>query len=101
MWHCSRHARYRQIGNRFRAKRIDPHRARNVFDALLAQIIEREGQLVADLVADDTGDADDTGLSQRFQSRRDIDAVAKDVAALGDYVAEIDADAKFDALVVG
>ena len=79
----------------------DPHRARNVFNALLAQIIEREGQLIADLVADDTGNPDAAGLSQRFQSRRDIHAVAKDVAAFGSHVAEIDADAKFDPLLVG
>jgi peptide/nickel transport system substrate-binding protein len=50
-WRSGRQARRRQIGDRFGMERIDPHRPRNVLDALLAQILERMGQLVADLVA--------------------------------------------------
>ena len=44
---------------------------------------------------------DPAGLRQRFEARGDIDAVAEDVVALGDHVAEIDANAKPDALFVG
>src|SRR6266699_2301032 len=47
------------------------------------------------------GNTDAAGLSERFQARRDIDAVAEDVAALGDNIAEIDADAKPDLPLVG
>ncbi len=64
-------------------------------------ILERVGQLVADMVAHGPGNADAAGLGERFQARRDIDAVAKDVAVLDDDVAEIDADAKPDAPLVG
>ena len=42
-------------------------------------------------------DADPARLGQAFQPRRDIDAVAIDVVALDDDVAEIDADAELDA----
>ena len=69
--------------------------------ALLAQIVEFEGQPVAHLVVHGARDADPAGLGQRFEPRRDIDAVAQDVAVLGDHVAEVDADAKADASVVG
>ena len=96
-----RHARRRQVGDGSRAKRVDPHRAGNVFDVLLAEILEFIGKPVADLVAHDSGNADPAGLGERFEARRDVDAVAEDVAAFGDDVPEIDADAKFDALLVG
>jgi hypothetical protein len=67
----------------------------------LTLCFERVGQLVADLIANDVGNADPTGLGECFEARRDIDAVAKDVAALGDDVAEVDANAKPDAPLVG
>ena len=41
-------------------------------------------------------DADAAGLGQRLQPGRDIDAVAEEIAALDDDVAEIDADAQAD-----
>ena len=53
------------------------------------------------MVADGAGNADAARLGQRFQPRRDIDAVAENVAALGDHVAEVDADAKPNAAVLG
>jgi hypothetical protein len=53
------------------------------------------------VVAHRPGDADAARLGQRFQARRDIDAVAKDLVFLGDDVTEVDADAKPDAPLVG
>ena len=41
------------------------------------------------------------GSAKAFEPRRDIDAVAEDVAVLDDDVAEIDADAELDALLRG
>ena len=58
-------------------------------------------QLVADVVAHAARDADAAGLRQRLQPRRDVDAVAEDVAVLDHHVADIDADAERHALVVG
>ena len=95
------HTPRRQIGDGFGAQRIDPYRARDVLDALLAHVLERIGQLVADLVAHRPGNADPAGLGERFQARRDIDTVAEDVVALGDHVTEVDADTKPDAPLVG
>ena len=46
------------------------------------------------------GEADPSGLGDPLQARGDIDAVAHEVAvALLDHVAEMNTDAKFDALV--
>src|SRR5712691_3496682 len=49
--------------------------AGGVLDALLAQIVERIGQLVADPVVHRAGNADSAGLGERFQPRREIDPV--------------------------
>ena len=57
------------------------HRPGDVLDLLLAQILEAEIELVAHLVAHDPADADPARLGQRFEPRRDIDAVAVDVVA--------------------
>ena len=56
----------------------------------------RQSTLPRDLVVDAAGDADAARLGQALQPRRDIDAVAVEVVALDDDVAEIDADAQHD-----
>ena len=68
---------------------------------LLPHVVEDVAQLVTDLVAHGTRDADAAGLRQCLQPRRDVDTVAIDVAAVGDDVAEVDPDAKGDAFVFG
>ena len=54
----------------------NPHRPRDVLDALFAQILERVVQLVSDLVSHHSGDADPARFGQRFQPRRYIHSVA-------------------------
>jgi hypothetical protein len=44
------------------------HRPRDVLDALFAQILERVGQLVSDLVSHHSGDADPAGLGERLKA---------------------------------
>ena len=61
-----------------------------------AQILEGVGQLVADLVAHHPRDAEAAGIRQGFQAGRDIDAVAEDVVAVDDDVAEVDPDPEPD-----
>jgi hypothetical protein len=73
---------------------VDPHRPSDVFDLLLAQIVEGKGQPIADVIVDRIGDKHPAGVGQGFDPRRDIDAVALD-----DHVAEIDADAQLDTIV--
>jgi len=90
-----------QTGDGFWAQRIDPHRPRDILDALLAYILKRIGQPVAHLVANHPRDADPARLCKRLQTRRDVHPIAKDVVALDDYIAEIDSDAEPDAAVIG
>ena len=61
-----------------------------------AAVLEADVDAIADAFVDDRGDADAAGLGQRLQPRGDVDAVAVDVVALDDHVAEIDADAQHD-----
>ena len=51
------------------------------------------------LLPDRGGEADAAGLGQRLESRRHVDAVADDVVAFDDDVAEIDPDPQLDAVV--
>ena len=72
------------------------HRSRDVLDAPFAHVLEAQGEPVTDVVADRPGDHDAAGLGQGFEAGRDIDAVAEDVAAFDDDVADVDADPKDD-----
>ena len=86
-----------------RARRIDPigpHRPLDVLDPLLAHKGERQGQLALDLVIGGARDQDAAGLRQALQAGGDVDAVAEEIAVLEDHVAQIDADAEADALVL-
>jgi hypothetical protein len=86
----------------FRAQSHAPnmHWPGNVLDVLLAHILEGDIELVAHLVVHHAADADPAGFGERLQPRRDVDPVAKDVAAVADHVAEIDPDTEFDALLL-
>ena len=79
-----------------------PHADRpvDVLHRHLAAVLERGVDAAADALVDDRGDADPTGLGDTFKARRDVDAVAVDVVAVDDDVAEVDADPKDDALAV-
>jgi len=66
---------------------------------LLAEVLERVIEPVSDLIANDATDADLTGLGQRFQPRRHIHPIAKDVLLLDDHVAEVDTHPEVDPLI--
>ena len=74
----------------------DADRPVDVLDRYLSAILEPDVDAIADAFVDDRGDADPAGLGERLQARGDIDAIAVDVVALHDHVAEIDADAQHD-----
>jgi len=81
-------------------ERIDPYRPRDILEGLLAEIDEWLLQAVADLPIRVLRKANPARLADAFQSRGDIHTIAHQVAvALLDDVAEVDADAKLDALV--
>jgi len=80
---------------------MDPHRPRDVLDALLAHVLEGVREPVADMVANRARDADAARRRQPLQPRRDVDAVAINIAAIGDDVAEINPDAKAQTALLG
>jgi hypothetical protein len=71
-------------------------RAVDVLHRDFAGILKAHIDPVADAFVDDGGDANSAGLGQRLETGRDIDAVAVNIVALDDHVAEIDADAQND-----
>ena len=82
-------------------KRIDPDRLGDVLELGRAEIGDREIEPPLDLPIGVLGKTDRAGLSDAFQPRGDIDAVAHQIAvALLDDVAEMNADAEFDAPVL-
>ena len=74
---------------------------RDVLDPVLAHRLEREVELGLHLIVDVAGDADAARLGEALEARRDVHAVAEDVAVFQDDVADVDADAVADAPVLG
>jgi hypothetical protein len=70
----------------------------DVLDLLFAEIVEGEGQSIANVVVDGIGDEHAARLGERLQPRRDIDPVAEDVLVFGNNVPEIYANAELDPL---
>jgi hypothetical protein len=82
-----------------RSDAVYPHRAGDVLQALLADVLEGEVEPAGDVFLHPRRDANAAGLRRDFEPRRDIDPIAKDVAVLDNNVALVDADAVFDAPV--
>ena len=81
-------------------ERIDPDRLGDVLELGRAEITDREIEPPLHLTVGVLGQTDRARLGDALNPRRDIDAVAHQVAvAFLDHVAEMDADPKFDALV--
>ena len=74
----------------------DADRPVDILDRDIAAILEADVDAIADALVDDRGDADAAWFGERFKPRGDVDAVAVEVVALHDHVAEIDADAQHD-----
>jgi hypothetical protein len=70
------------------------HRGRNILHFLRADIGELHRQLVGNLFMHRARNADAADLGETFETRRDIDAIAKQVAVALHHVADRDADAK-------
>src|SRR6185312_4859475 len=80
---------------------VDADRPVDVLVALLAHLVEAEVELARDLVVDARGDADAAGLGDALQARRDVHAVAEQIVALHHHVAQVDADAECEPLLLG
>ena len=75
---------------------VGPDRPADVLEALLAEVLERERQLVPDEVAHRLGHDDLVGRGQLMNPRSDVDAVAEQAVLLDDHVLDADADAHPD-----
>ena len=71
-------------------------RAVDVLYRDLAGIVKAHVDAVADALVDDGRHANTAGFGQRLEAGGDVDAVAIDVVAFDDDVAEIDADPQHD-----
>ena len=72
------------------------HRLTDILQGLLADVVEGNIHLAANLPMGVVGDADAARLGDSLQARRDVDAVAENIVVVEDDVADVDADAKLD-----
>ena len=79
---------------------VDPYRAGNVLEVLLANIVEGEVETSGYVLLNTGGHANASGLSQTFQPSRDVHPVTKDVVVLHNDVALVNADTELDAILV-
>src|SRR5579863_8127647 len=82
------------------ADHVDSHRPGDVLQRLLAKVAELRFDPAADVLVGRAGETDAAWLGDALEPRRDVDAVAEDVLAVDQHVAEMDADAIEDALVL-
>src|SRR5262249_28138364 len=105
--HCNRgfvgerRAGYWLPGHPRRTDAGDAPRPRNVLEALLAEIDNLDLDLPAHLPKGVFGDTNATGFGNAFKAGGDVDALTKDVVALDQHVADVDADAPFHAALGG
>jgi hypothetical protein len=77
----------------------DPHRPLDVLQGLLAEVGEREGELIAHLVVYGAGNCQGAWLANRFETRGEIHRVAEYIGAVPDNIADIDADAQLEEIL--
>ena len=78
---------------------VNADRFPDILEALRAKIDEIEIDLSGDPIADGLRDVDAARLGQRLEPRRNIDAVAENIATLDYDIVEIDPDAQRNAPV--
>jgi hypothetical protein len=79
-----------------RSQTVYPHRFRNIFELLLAEVIKSELHLATDMIEDGSRYKDATRIGQGLEPGSDVDPITVKIAALDHHVTEIDADAKDD-----
>jgi hypothetical protein len=70
------------------------HRRRNVLHFLRADVGELHRQFVGDLLMHRARDADAADFGEALEARRDVDAIAEQIAVAFDHVTDGDADAE-------
>ena len=95
-----RRDRVARLGRDADLQRIDPHRLGDVLELGVAEVADGEVEPRPDLPVGILRKADGAGGGNALQARRDVDAVAHQVAvALLDDVADMDADAELDSTI--
>ena len=79
---------------------VNPHRAGNVLEALLSNVVEGEVETPGYILLNTGGNANASGLGQTFEPGRDVHPVTEDVVVLHNDVALVNTDPKLDAIVV-
>ena len=86
---------------RHQVQPIDAHGPRDVLQALLAGIDEVGRHLALHLPPSVLGNRDAARFGNALDPRRDVDAVAKDILAFDDDVADVDPDPELDRIGFG
>ena len=79
------------------AYHVSANRLGDILDAMAAERMVIEIELIPDLLVDSAGDANGAGSGESLKASCDVDAITEDVATIDDHVAEIDADPQFEA----
>src|SRR5579872_539496 len=89
----------RQRGDLAGAHPVDVHRAGDVFEPLLAGIVEGELKLASRILLHASRHADAAWLGKTLQARRHVDVVAENIVLLDDDVPLVNPDPELDALL--
>src|SRR5262249_953631 len=80
---------------------VDADGPADVLERLFTEVLKTDLEAAVHLTVDRGGHTDSTDVSELFHSCGNIDPFTKDIAVLKNDVAEVDADAKFHAPVIG
>ncbi len=72
----------------------------NISNALLSHVFKFQRQAIANLVTHRARQANSADVSEDLQPCGDVDAVAQDIAVLGDYIAQIDPNPEPNAAIL-
>src|SRR5260221_14448267 len=76
------------------------HRFSNILEILRAHILKRTLNLAPNLPVSIVGNANPTRLCDPFETHCNIDPITKDIIVCADNITDVNADAKFDPLVL-
>ena len=79
---------------------IDPDRPRDVLELVLSSIVHSDIELGLHLVMYNAAETNPAGLGNRFQTRRNIHPISKNVSALDNNIANVYTDTKLYALAL-
>ena len=77
---------------------VSPHWPGDVLEVLITEIGEQGLHPTIHLLMNDIRNADAARLRNAFKARRYVDSIAKDIVAINDNVANIDANTELDLL---